>query len=110
VAEAENQINELNEKLAKKEYRTAIIYEKLEYYNASVKYLNNVIDTYHDTPYAALSSYRKIVLLMEREREDEAYAEMKKFLLWFPDDENYEEVEEMKNSLDTILKGNLSFN
>ena len=110
VAEAENQINELNEKLAKKEYRTAIIYEKLEYYNASVKYLNNVIDTYHDTPYAALSSYRKIVLLMEREREDEAYAEMKKFLLLFPDDENYEEIEEMKNSLDTLLKGNLSFN
>ncbi len=110
VVEAENQINELNVKLAKKEYQTAIIYEKLEYYNASIKYLNNVIETYHDTPYAVMASYRKILLLMEREREDEAFAEMKKFLLLYPDDVNYEEVEEMKNSLDAQLKGNFSVN
>ncbi len=110
VAEAENQIIELNKKLAKKEYNTAVIYEKLEYYKAAIKYLNNVIDTYHDTQYAAMASYKKILLLMDREREDEAYAEMKKFLLLYPDDENYEEIEEMKNSLDAQLKGNFSTN
>ena len=110
VAEAENKINELNEKLAKKEYNIAVIYGKLEYYSASIKYLNNVIDTYHDTPYAAMASYNKILLLMERDREDEAFAEMKKFLLLYPDDENFAEVEEMKNSLDAKLKGNISAN
>ena len=110
VAEAENKINELNEKLAKKEYNIAVIYEKLEYYSASIKYFDDVIETYHDTPYAAMSSYRKILLLMEREREDEAFAEMKKFIDLYPDDENYGEVEEMKNSLDAQLKGNLSIN
>jgi outer membrane protein assembly factor BamD len=47
VVEAENQINELNVKLAKKEYQTAIIYEKLEYYNASIKYLNNLTGKYY---------------------------------------------------------------
>ncbi len=110
VSEAENKINELNEKLARKEYNIAVIYGKLEYYSATIKYLNNVIETYHDTPYAAMASYRKILLLMEREREDEAFAEMKKFLQLYPDDENYGEVEEMKNSLDAQLKGNLSIN
>ena len=110
VVEAENKIKELNNKLAKKEYNTAVIYEKLEYYKAAIKYLNNVIDTYHDTPYAAMASYRKILLLLERERDDEAYAEMKKFLLLYPDDNNYEEVQEMKNSLDAQLNGNISFN
>jgi outer membrane protein assembly factor BamD len=110
VSEAENKINELNEKLARKEYNIAVIYGKLEYYSATIKYLNNVIETYHDTPYAAMASYRKILLLMEREREDEAFAEMKKFLQLYPDDENYEEVEEMKNALDAQLKGNLSIN
>jgi len=110
VSEAENKINELNEKLARKEYNIAVIYRKLEYYSATIKYLNNVIETYHDTPYAAMASYRKILLLMEREREDEAFAEMKKFLQLYPDDENYEEVEEMKNALDAQLKGNLSIN
>ena len=110
MSEAENKINELNEKLARKEYNIAVIYGKLEYYSATIKYLNNVIETYHDTPYAAMASYRKILLLMEREREDEAFTEMKKFLQLYPDDENYEEVEEMKNALDAQLKGNLSIN
>ncbi len=110
VAEAENKINELNEKLARKEFNIAVIYGKLEYYSATIKYLDNVIETYHDTPYAAMASYRKILLLMDREREDEALAEMKKFLQLYPDDENYGEVEEMKNSLDAQLKGNLSIN
>ena len=110
VTEAENKINELNEKLARKEYNIAVIYGKLEYYSATIKYLNNVIETYHDTPYAAMASYRKILLLMEREREDEAFAEMKKFLQLYPDDENYGEIEEMKNALDAQLKGNLSIN
>ncbi len=110
VTDAENKIKELNEKLAKKEYEIAIIYEKLEYYNASIEYLDNVIDTYHDTPYASLASYRKIFLLIERDREDEAYTEMKRFLLLYPEDVNYIEVEEMKNLMDEKLNGNLSFN
>lgn len=110
VSEAEKKIDELNEKLARKEYTIAIIYEKLEYYSAAIKYFNSVIETYHDTPYAPKSMYGKIQLLVEREREDEALAEMKKFIRMYPDDENYNQVEKMKNSLEEKLKGNLSFN
>ncbi|HLG31843.1 MAG TPA: outer membrane protein assembly factor BamD [Ignavibacteriaceae bacterium] len=110
VAEAEIKINELNEKLARKSYTIALIYEKLEYYTASLKYFDEVVETYHDTPYASQALYSKIMLLMERERQDEALAEMVKFLKLFPEDNNAAEVEKMKESLDALLKGGISSN
>jgi outer membrane protein assembly factor BamD len=110
VAEAEKKISELNEKLARKEYTIANIYEKLEYYNAAIKYFDGVVETYHDTPYAPRSMFRKIQLLMDREREDEALTEMRKFVRLYPNDENFKEVENLKNSLEAKLKGNFSSN
>lgn len=106
VQEAEKKINELNEKLAEKDYTIAKIYEKMDYYNASMKYYDYVVETYHDTPYAPKALYKKIMLLMEREREDEALREMKKFMALFPDDEHAEEINEIKSS----LEGKISLN
>jgi outer membrane protein assembly factor BamD len=110
VSEAEKKINELNEKLARKEYSIANIYEKMGYYIASMKYYDMVVETYHDTKYAPMALYNKINLLMDREREDEALSEMKKFIRLYPNDENIEEIESLKNSLEAKLKGNLSSN
>lgn len=110
VSVAEQKINELNIKLAKKDYNIAIIYEKLDYYTAAMKYYDNVVDTYHDTEYAPKALYRKILLLMEREREDEALTDMRKFMNLFPDDENAEEIKEMKESLEAKLRGSFSSN
>lgn len=110
VGEAEQKIKELNDKLARKEFDTAVIYEKMDYYNAAIKYYNFIIETYHDTPYAPSAMYRKISLLMDREREDEALAEMKKFLKMYPEDDNYDAIEELKNSLESKLIGNFSSN
>jgi len=110
VDEAEAKINELNEKLARKSYTIAQIYVKLEYYSASLKYFDEVVETYHDTPYASQALYSKIMLLMERERQDEALADMVKFLKLFPGDKNAAEVEKMKDSLEALLKGGISSN
>ncbi len=87
VHEAEEKIKELNNKLAKKEFTIARIYQKMSYYRAAMKYYDYVVETYHDTPFAPEALYNKIMLLMDREREDEALTEMRKFLLLFPDDE-----------------------
>jgi len=100
VHDAEAKINELNNKLAEKEYTIAQIYEKMDYYTASIKYYDLVVETYHDTKYAPMALYSKIQLLMEREKEDEALKEMKKFLNLFPNDEHSEEIQELKSSLE----------
>jgi outer membrane protein assembly factor BamD len=99
VSEAEAKIKELNEKLAKKDFETARIYEKLEYYIAAVIYYNNVIDVYHDTKYAPLASFNKINLLANREKNYDALTEANKFLEKYPNDENYKEVEDIKATL-----------
>jgi outer membrane protein assembly factor BamD len=106
VHEAEKKINELNEKLAQKNYTIAKIYEKLDYYTASMKYYDYVVETYHDTQYASKALFSKIMLLMEREREDEALTNMKKFMLLFPEDEEAEYIRELKES----LEGKISLN
>jgi outer membrane protein assembly factor BamD len=110
VAEAEVKINQLNDKLAHKDYDIAVIYEKMDYYTAALKYFNGVIETYHDTKYAPRAMYRKIQLLMDREREDEALREMKKFISLYPDDDDIETIEELKNSLESKLRGSFSSN
>ena len=97
---------DLNEKLALKNYTIAKIYEKLDYYTASMKYFDYVVETYHDTQYAPKALFGKIMLLMEREREDEALTNMKKFMLLFPEDEEAEYVREIKES----LEGKISLN
>ena len=110
VAEAETKMKEMNDKLGRKEFTIANIYEKMEYYTASLKYYDAVVETYHDTQYAPMALYRKIKLLMDREREDEALKEMKKFVRMYPDDKNFREVDDLRNSLEAKLKGGFSSN
>lgn len=110
VAEAEAKMAEMNDKLGRKEFTIATIYEKMEYYTASLKYYDAVVEIYHDTQYAPMALYRKIKLLMDREREDEALKEMKKFVRMYPDDQNFQEVDNLRNSLELKLKGGFSSN
>jgi outer membrane protein assembly factor BamD (BamD/ComL family) len=43
VHKAEEKINELNKKLARKNFTVAKIYEKMDYYTASMKYYDYVV-------------------------------------------------------------------
>jgi outer membrane protein assembly factor BamD len=103
VTDAEKKISEMNEKLAHKEYNSARIYEKMDYYTASLIYYSDVIETYHDTKYAPLAMYDKIKILLDRNMNDEALAEMTKFLEKYPDDSNVKEIQKLKTSLENKL-------
>jgi outer membrane protein assembly factor BamD len=103
VADAESKISELNEKLAQKEYNDALIYERLEYYSASIMYYTNVIELYHDTKFAPMAMYNKIVLLIDRNRNAEALTEINKFLSRFSNNERVEDVQQLKVSLEGKL-------
>ena len=106
VHDAEQKINELNTKLAEKEYSIARIYEKMDYYTASLEYYDFVVETYHDTPYGPKALYEKIMLLLERDNEDDALKDMKRFLQLFPNDENTDEIQELKTSLEEKISRN----
>lgn len=100
VLEAENKIKELYSKLAEKEFNAARIYEKMGYYTASLKYYDEVMELYHDTEYAPLALYYKIFLLEERNQNDKALDEAKKFIEKYPDHSNSSSVRSFINGLE----------
>lgn len=103
VPDAEVKIQELNDKLAHKEFNTAYIYEKLEDYKASLIYYNNVIDIYHDTKYAPMAMYNKIQVLVYRNRKAEAYDEVNRFLSRYPNNGKVKELQDLKNTLQSSI-------
>lgn len=99
VEEAEEKINELNEKLARKIYNSAVIYEKMNYTLAAIKYYGEVENTYHDTPYGPLALYKKIQLEVERDMVEEAREDINNFLIRYPDHEDAEDIRQLEENL-----------
>lgn len=106
VHQAEEKIKELNLKLAKKSLSIANIYKKLSYYTASLKYYNYVVENYHDTEFAPVALYSKILLQIDQNDEKQALSDIKKFMLLFPDDENADSVIKLKESLEEKISLN----
>ncbi len=106
AADAESKIKGLNDKLAKKEYEAARIYDKMGYYLAAFKYYDSVMEVYHDTQYAPLALYNKIQLLVERKKNSEALAESEKFMQKYPNDKNFNDVQKIGKSLENKLSVN----
>jgi outer membrane protein assembly factor BamD len=99
VEEAEQKINELNNKLARKLYSNAVIYEKMNYYKAAIKYYGDVQEIYHDTEYGPLSLYKKIKLEIEKDDIASAKSDINKFLIRYPDHESAKEIQQLEEQL-----------
>jgi outer membrane protein assembly factor BamD len=106
VSEAETKILELNQKLAKKEFESARIYEKMEYTTAALFYYDNVIQIYHDTEYAPLAHYNKLNILLNKKRFSEALETAKSFISNYPDNSRTAEVQKILNDLEKEFTSN----
>ena len=84
VPEAEAKINELNYRLAEKEYESGLIYMKMDYYRAAGVSFDHVLEKYHDTPYAESAYFKKGEVLFYRRRYKEAGEILKRFLERYP--------------------------
>ena len=103
AVEAEARIKDLTVRLAKKQYDTAKLYRTMEFYRAAVYYFDDVIEKYHDTEYAPLSSIEKVELLMGRDRYTEAAAEAKRFMERYPNSVLRGRMETLKKNIDEEL-------
>ncbi len=103
VPDAEKKIDELNDKIAEKTFSIARIYEKMDYLKAALIYYEEVIEIYHDTPYAPLAMYNKINVLIERDRNDEALNEIARFIEKYPDNKNVEDLRKLQTKLENQL-------
>ncbi|MCX7875295.1 MAG: outer membrane protein assembly factor BamD [Melioribacteraceae bacterium] len=99
VEDAEKKIKELTERLAEKEYQSGLIYEKMEYEKAAIKYYAFVADTYHDTKFAPISLYRKIQLEIKKGMKQEAIADINTFINRYPENEYLNDIKKMESQL-----------
>jgi len=104
VPDAEAKIRELNNRLAEKDYRTGVLYMKMEYYKAALFYFDNVLEKYHDSDFAESAHYGKIEALYYRKKYQEARDEVDKFLARHPNSKLKSSVESMRESIEKNLK------
>ena len=95
VHDAEGKIMEMNTRLAEKDYNDGIIYMKMEYYRAAVVYFEDVIEKYHDTPYAELAQLKKAEALSERKKQTEAMSELELFYKKYPNSQHKKDADEL---------------
>ncbi len=99
VEDAERKIKEMNDKLAEKEYNSALIYQKMEYEYAAMKYYSFVTESYHDTKFAPLALYNKIQIELKKGLNNEALSDISIFLSRYPNDPNAKELQEIESRL-----------
>jgi outer membrane protein assembly factor BamD len=105
AADAEAKIRELNTKLAKKSYDSGVIYMKMEYYRAAVMEFDQVLERYHDTPYAEPALLRKGEALLRRLRYGDAKRELERFLVRYPDSMLRRDAEKLLEEVNKEIEG-----
>jgi outer membrane protein assembly factor BamD len=99
VDEAEAKIQELNEKLAEKDFRSGLIYERMDYTKAAMKYYAQVTEVYHDTKFAPMALYNKIKLEIDKGMKSEAFSDIATFIGRYPDHTYAAELKQLESSL-----------
>lgn len=99
VDDAEKNIKILNEKMAQKDFQSALIYERMEYFKAAMKYYGSVAEVYHDTKFAPMALYRKIMIEMNRSLTNEAVSDIGMYLSRYPNDSNANEIHDLEVKL-----------
>ncbi len=99
VPDAEGKITEMNTRLAEKEYNDGVIYMKMDYFRAATIYFEDVIEQYHDTPYAELAQLKKAEALGQRQKSAEAMTELEAFYRKYPNSTHKQEADELLTKL-----------
>jgi outer membrane protein assembly factor BamD len=99
VPKAEDEIAELRNKLATKDYEIAQLYVTMHDYKAAIVYYDIILEKYHDSKVADKAAIGKVKVLIERHKEDEARVALQKFYSMFPGSSLKSEADKLAQSL-----------
>lgn len=99
VPEAQKEQAALIEKLARKEYETALLYERMDDFKAAQIYYDRVLDQYYNTSFADASLLGKIRVLIARKKPADAARAADLFLKKFPKSPYRDTVERYRKDL-----------
>jgi outer membrane protein assembly factor BamD len=85
VKEADERIAELRDRLAEKEYKTGILYRKMDNNASALIYFDSVIDKYYMTSYIDDAMAAKARILVRQKKTQEADKLIKTFVEKYPD-------------------------
>ncbi|HTX18357.1 MAG TPA: outer membrane protein assembly factor BamD [Bacteroidota bacterium] len=94
--DAAAKINELNDRLAKKDLDNGNLYYRLEYYRAAIVYYDIVLDRHHDSQYAADALFGKARALRQRYDDAAALDAINQFYTKFPTSDLKGDVDALK--------------
>ncbi len=97
--EASQRIEELREKLARREYETAVLYVKMRSLRSAIVYYDSVIDSYPDTPFLELAYVGKIRTLVELKNSDDARETIRLYRRNFPNGQLNDDVNDLEEDL-----------
>jgi outer membrane protein assembly factor BamD len=103
VSSAEQRINELNTKLAQKDFENGMTYMHMEYYKAAAYYFDVVLDKYHDTKYAEPALFKKAEALCNRKKYSEAKETLEKFKEKYPMSELKSDADKLNSDIESGL-------
>ncbi len=96
-------IEELREKLGRREFETAVLYTKMRLRGASIVYYDGVIDNFDDTSYLEPAFLGKLQSLMILERYDEARETVRLYRKRFPSGELLDEINDIGREVEERL-------
>lgn len=115
VGEAQSRITELRGKLALKQYDTALLYERREFFQAAAVSYEAVFDRYYDTELAddallgAMKAYLEYAKLSVRSKQNErlllAEANYDRLVQIFPDSELIRDADLIYQEVQSLLSG-----
>jgi outer membrane protein assembly factor BamD len=97
--EAAEKIQELNSRKAKKDFESAVLYMKMEYYKAATVYYSSVIDRYYDTEFAEPALEGRIRAYVARKKTADALADIDRYLEKYPSGTYRSQLQSLRNEL-----------
>jgi outer membrane protein assembly factor BamD len=96
---ASERLDDLRNKLARKDYSIAVLYTKLDDPRAAVVYFDSVISNYNDTEYYEPALYGKIEALVEMNKTNELKNVIRFYKNSFPDGNNLGNVKNIEANI-----------
>jgi outer membrane protein assembly factor BamD len=99
IPDAEIKLKELKDKLAYRNYRTGVLYTKMEDYKAAAIYFKSVYDEYVDSEWADDAMVAEAEALMNSKKFEEAKKVLDRFYKLFPKSNLKSKADNLKRSL-----------
>jgi outer membrane protein assembly factor BamD len=102
VRDAERKMIELRTKLALKEFNIANLYMKMGKLRSALVYYQGVLEKFHDSEFADISSYWIIQIYVNQKKYSLAKNEIEKFLQKYPNSAKKEEIVDLKKKIENL--------